>query len=210
MERFRAASEEIKEKMEQGYDSSDIIEGQLVSKKALKLLNVAFTNFPKAEKVPGCLSELCHALTEQLEQREEEPRRSALFAPFSSRLATRIDSLRPLGQIIHPDYPVPPADTIKVAADAHMGVVNIHPFPDSNGRTARMLMNLALLQGGRPAVAFKLFKPYNTAVASDQKGHKGVFERFLRRIVAQEEANIPVPFYELQKKHTLALLSEKV
>ena len=41
----------------------------------------------------------------------------------------------------------PPA---QVAADAHLQLVHIHPFVDGNGRTARLLMNLILLQQGYP------------------------------------------------------------
>lgn len=37
---------------------------------------------------------------------------------------------------------------IEYAARLHMGLVNIHPFVDGNGRTARLLMNLALIQDG--------------------------------------------------------------
>lgn len=37
-----------------------------------------------------------------------------------------------------------------IAADAHMKLVSIHPFADGNGRTARLLMNLLLMQSGYP------------------------------------------------------------
>lgn len=37
---------------------------------------------------------------------------------------------------------------IEYAARLHLGLVNIHPFVDGNGRTARLLMNLALIQDG--------------------------------------------------------------
>ncbi|MBM3892927.1 Fic family protein [Candidatus Dependentiae bacterium] len=37
-----------------------------------------------------------------------------------------------------------------LAAKAHLLFVFIHPFVDGNGRTARLLMNLLLLQGGYP------------------------------------------------------------
>lgn len=37
-----------------------------------------------------------------------------------------------------------------IAADAHLKFVLIHPFTDGNGRTARLLMNLVLLQQGYP------------------------------------------------------------
>ncbi len=39
---------------------------------------------------------------------------------------------------------------IEFAAWLHIGLVTIHPFIDENGRTARLLMNLALLQDGYP------------------------------------------------------------
>jgi Fic family protein len=37
-----------------------------------------------------------------------------------------------------------------LAADAHFKLVSIHPFVDGNGRTARLLMNLILMQAGYP------------------------------------------------------------
>ena len=37
-----------------------------------------------------------------------------------------------------------------LAALAHYKIVNIHPFIDGNGRTARLLMNLILIQNGYP------------------------------------------------------------
>ena len=39
---------------------------------------------------------------------------------------------------------------VQVAAEAHYQLVSIHPFVDGNGRTARLLMNLILLQNGYP------------------------------------------------------------
>jgi len=37
-----------------------------------------------------------------------------------------------------------------LAVDAHLKLVSIHPFVDGNGRTARLLMNLLLMQVGYP------------------------------------------------------------
>ena len=37
---------------------------------------------------------------------------------------------------------------IEYAARMHKGLVDIHAFIDGNGRTARLLMNLALIQDG--------------------------------------------------------------
>ena len=39
---------------------------------------------------------------------------------------------------------------VELAAEAHYRLVTIHPFIDGNGRTARLLMNLILLQHGYP------------------------------------------------------------
>ncbi|MEP7166473.1 MAG: Fic family protein [Candidatus Woesebacteria bacterium] len=39
---------------------------------------------------------------------------------------------------------------VAVAVDAHFKLVSIHPFVDGNGRTARLLMNLLLMQAGYP------------------------------------------------------------
>lgn len=39
---------------------------------------------------------------------------------------------------------------LKTALDAHYKLVSIHPFVDGNGRTARLLMNLLLMQAGYP------------------------------------------------------------
>ncbi|MDO8497415.1 MAG: Fic family protein [bacterium] len=41
-------------------------------------------------------------------------------------------------------------DIIDVALRAHYTFVSIHPFTDGNGRTARLLMNLILMQAGYP------------------------------------------------------------
>lgn len=43
-----------------------------------------------------------------------------------------------------------PDHAVKIAADAHYKLASIHPFVDGNGRTARLLMNLLLMQEGYP------------------------------------------------------------
>ena len=44
---------------------------------------------------------------------------------------------------------------VKVAADSHLKLVSIHPFVDGNGRTARLLMNLLLMQQGYPSALIR-------------------------------------------------------
>lgn len=46
-------------------------------------------------------------------------------------------------------------DTPASAFAAHWRLVDIHPFNDGNGRTARLLMNLMLIRGGYPPVAVR-------------------------------------------------------
>ncbi len=45
--------------------------------------------------------------------------------------------------------------TAETAFEAHRRLVNIHPFNDGNGRTARLLMNLVLIRGGYVPVAVR-------------------------------------------------------
>jgi len=46
-------------------------------------------------------------------------------------------------------------DTPETAFAAHRRLVDIHPFNDGNGRTARLLMNRILIRGGYPPVAVR-------------------------------------------------------
>ena len=47
------------------------------------------------------------------------------------------------------------ADSPGTAFEAHRRLVEIHPFNDGNGRTARLLMNLVLIRAGYPPVAVR-------------------------------------------------------
>ena len=64
------------------------------------------------------------------------------------------------------------------AAQAHFLLVDIHPFVDGNGRTARLLMNLLLMKEGYfPAVILKNDrKKYYDAL---EKAHKGRVDDFI-------------------------------
>jgi Fic family protein len=46
-------------------------------------------------------------------------------------------------------------DMPETAFTAHRRLVEIHPFNDGNGRTARLLMNLILIRGGYPPIAVR-------------------------------------------------------
>jgi Fic family protein len=51
--------------------------------------------------------------------------------------------------------PYTPEATPDTAFEAHLKLVNIHPFNDGNGRTGRLLMNLILIRGGYPPIAVR-------------------------------------------------------
>lgn len=79
----------------------------------------------------------------------------ALMADFVKELAIRRDS--------HP---------VELAAEAHYRLVTIHPFIDGNGRTARLVMNLLLLQNGYPPALIRKRDrvPYLNALEKAQLG----------------------------------------
>jgi Fic family protein len=60
-------------------------------------------------------------------------------ADVAERMKEFVASLPELKKNHHP---------VEFSALVHLGLVNIHPFIDGNGRTARLLMNLALMQAG--------------------------------------------------------------
>lgn len=61
---------------------------------------------------------------------------------------------------------------ITISAQAHYKLVSIHPFVDGNGRTARLLMNLILLQEGYPPAIIQKEKRnrYINAIEKAQLG----------------------------------------
>lgn len=77
---------------------------------------------------------------------------------------------------------------IKLAAQMHAKLVNIHPFIDGNGRTCRLVMNLILLQNGYPLTIFApeaedreaYFDALNQVRDTDNQSH---FELFVAKNV---------------------------
>lgn len=77
---------------------------------------------------------------------------------------------------------------IVFAAKLHQEFVYIHPFVDGNGRVARLLMNMALLQDGYPIVVIPPIcrSEYITAL---EKGHENenVFIQFIMERVVESQ-----------------------
>lgn len=68
-----------------------------------------------------------------------------------------------------------------IAADAHYKLVRIHPFVDGNGRTARLLMNLLLMQANYPV----------TVIGNDQR------EDYINALEKAHTTNDLSDFYSL-------------
>ncbi len=76
-------------------------------------------------------------------------------------------------------------EPISVAAQAHHRLVNIHPFVDGNGRTARLLMNLILIQAGYPASVIEQVhrQQYYRVLAQADQGNLAPLVNFVGRAV---------------------------
>lgn len=74
---------------------------------------------------------------------------------------------------------------VELAAHAHLELVNIHPFVDGNGRVARLLMNLVLLQGGYTiAIVPPVVRAdYISTLVQANKGNKTPFFNFISCMV---------------------------
>jgi len=70
---------------------------------------------------------------------------------------------------------------VELAATVHYKIVAIHPFFDGNGRTARLMMNVILLQAGYPlSIILKNDrKKYYDALAKTDKGSPESFIQFI-------------------------------
>ncbi|XP_038646302.1 protein adenylyltransferase FICD [Scyliorhinus canicula] len=70
---------------------------------------------------------------------------------------------------------------VEFAALAHYKLVYIHPFVDGNGRTARLLMNLILMQAGFPPVTIRKEQraEYYSAIDLANEGDVRPFIRFI-------------------------------
>ncbi|MCG2740883.1 MAG: Fic family protein, partial [Syntrophaceae bacterium] len=70
---------------------------------------------------------------------------------------------------------------VEFCAIIHRELVTIHPFIDGNGRAARLLMNLALLQAGYPLAIIPpiLRRDYLDTLNKTHKGNDGPFITFI-------------------------------
>ena len=78
---------------------------------------------------------------------------------------------------------------VEYAAMVHIIFVNIHPFTDGNGRVARLLMNLALLQSGYNIVVIPpvMRVDYIYALQETNKGNNTDFINFISEMVLESQ-----------------------
>ncbi len=78
---------------------------------------------------------------------------------------------------------------VEYAAMVHIIFVNIHPFVDGNGRVARLLMNLALLQSGYNVVVIPpvVRADYISALQKTNKGDNTEFINFISEMVLESQ-----------------------
>lgn len=86
---------------------------------------------------------------------------------------------------------------VELAAEAHYRLVTIHPFIDGNGRAARLLMNLILLQHGYPPALIRKRDrlPYLKSLEKAQLG--GSKEDYLKIICRSVERSFGIYFEAL-------------
>jgi Fic family protein len=73
---------------------------------------------------------------------------------------------------------------VTFAAKLHEGIVTVHPFIDGNGRTARLVMNLSLLQNGYPIIIIPpiLRDDYISSIRKANLGDTQPFFNFISNI----------------------------
>lgn len=78
---------------------------------------------------------------------------------------------------------------VEFAALLHIRIANIHPFIDGNGRAARLIMNLALLQEGYPVTIIPpvLRSDYIEALKESNKGNNQPFINLISCMVYESQ-----------------------
>ena len=80
-------------------------------------------------------------------------------------------------------------DSIATAAWALVRIGEIHPFPDANGRTGRLLMNAILMDDGYAPVIFDSDDEYTDALTRNGK-EPGYFAQFLAETIEKTAKKI--------------------
>lgn len=93
---------------------------------------------------------------------------------------------------------------VKIAIDAHFKLVSIHPFVDGNGRTARLLMNLLLMQEGYPPAIIRK-EDQNLYINSLEKGQtKGNLDNYYNLMIEAADRSLNIYLEALEPKRVSA------
>lgn len=87
----------------------------------------------------------------------------------------------------------PNTDVLTRAFDAHYEMIALQPFDDFNKRTARLVMNWILIQGGyRPIIFNKSAdkQKYIAAIAAMNKGDRKTYTSYMTRTLARSQEEI--------------------
>jgi Fic family protein len=84
-------------------------------------------------------------------------------------------------------HAAPGLHPVERAARVHADFVNIHPFADGNGRTARLIMNLELLRSGFPVVIIPVEERSTYYTNLDRIAARGDYLPFVERVCALVE-----------------------
>ncbi len=98
-------------------------------------------------------------------------------------------------------------EPIEIASLIHQRFVDIHPFVDGNGRTARLLLNLYLMRHGYPPVILLRVerKKYIRTVMVGQLDYQHEpFANFVAKAV-ERSLDIYLDFFDLEQKEYLSL-----
>lgn len=83
---------------------------------------------------------------------------------------------------------------VEHAARVHVDFVGIHPFVDGNGRTSRLLMNLALMKSGFPPVVIAVEQRLRYYQALDMAHVEGNYQPFIELVTEMVEQSF-VPYF---------------
>jgi len=92
---------------------------------------------------------------------------------------------------------------VVVAALAHYKLVTIHPFVDGNGRVARLLMNLLLLQSGYPLAIIKKEQRAQYIAAIEQARSSDNYEAFYAVIIDAVEYSLDIYLKAIEESEVI-------